>query len=359
MEDESFIKSLCGNQISYRDILHWLRTFDYNTRISEKSCILVSGQSCIGKTHSIKHICKYLNADLTIIDNNRCHNACQLKDIIFKAATSSLMQILTKTSGKKIIIIDNFDSMFVADKTINSTLLKLLTEKKLKNIPIICITNSDILKKMGDIKKICKTYELSTPNKQDITSLLRRHNITCNKIKQLYGEYQSNLQHIFQNLQDDTVNTIVNRDERHELIYLYDATFSREKSRKLIDTDVWLVPLRFHENLIQELSNRCVPIHKKRAVYKDFMQILCLYDYFMCKNNIECGIEIFITAVYFISMLNYKKKHISNMDNFTKILSYLSLQKKYIKASYNSSFPLYQLSNYHVSLTSRKFIYFN
>lgn len=359
MEDEAFINTLCGNHISYTSILNWLRSFDYDIRISEQSCILVSGQPCIGKTYSIKNICKHLNADLTSIDNHRCHNACQLKDMIFKTATSSLMQILTNTSGKKIIILDNFDSMFVADKTISTTLLKLLTEKKLKNIPIICITNCDILKKMGDIKKLCKTYELSTPSKHDIITLLNGYNIPITRIKKLYDDCQANLQHIFQNLNDLSSNTTTNRDEHYELINLYDTTFNRDKSRRLIDSDVWLIPLRFHENLIQELGNRSTQISKKHAVYKDFIEILCIYDYFMCKNNIECGIEIFIAAVYLISMVQHKKRQASNMDNFTKILSYLSLQKKYVKASFNSSFPLYQISNYHISLTNRKFICFN
>jgi nucleoside-triphosphatase THEP1 len=361
-EDEEIIKTLCANKQIYRNILNWLRQFDYNTRISEKSCIIVSGQPCIGKTYSIEKICLHLNTDVTIIDNTKCYNSFQLKDIIFKTTTSSLVQILTNNARKKIIIIDNFDSMFVADKTINTTLLKLLTEKKLKNIPIICITNCDILKKMGDIKKICKVYELATPNKQDITDLLKPYDMSMNNIKILYDEYQGNLQMIFQNI--DSIKELKSRqsqpcDTQFELINLYDMTFSRDKSRRLIDIDVWLVPLRFHENLIHELCNRGIPLHKKSCVYKDFMHILCIYDYFMCKNNIDCGIEIFIAAIYMVSILKYKKRHVSNMDNFTKILSYLSLQKKYVKASYNSTFPLYQISNYHISLTNRKFIYFN
>jgi len=373
-EDEAIIKTLCANQQIYTSILNWLKYFNYNTRISEKSCIIISGQPCIGKTYSVEKICLHLNADVTIIDNTKCYNSSQLKDIIFKTITSSMVQILTNNIRKKIIVIDNFDSMFVADKTINSTLLKLLTEKKLKNIPIICMTNCDILKKMGDIKKICKVYELATPTKQDITDLLKLHDISMSNIKILYDEYQGNLQMIFQNI--DSIKNLKSRqsqqsgqsrqsrqsgpcDTQFELINLYDMAFSREKSRRLIDTDVWLVPLRFHENLIHELCNRSMPLNKKKIVYKEFMHILCIYDYFMCKNNIECGIETFITAIYLVSMLKYKKKDVSNMDNFTKILSYLSLQKKYVKASYNSTFPLYQISNYHISLTNRKFIYFN
>ena len=49
-----------------------------------------------------------------------------------------------------------------------------------------------------------------------------------------------------------------------------------------------------------------------------------------------------------------------NMGNFTKILSYLSLQKKNNKLIYNQgNFPYYQISNYHINLCNRKFISFN
>ena len=80
----------------------------------------------------------------------------------------------------------------------------------------------------------------------------------------------------------------------------------------------------------------------------------------MFKNNVDTCINIFTSHVYNLSLFKYKKGAVSNMGNFTKILSYLSLQKKNIKSTYNSSnFPYYQISNYHINLCNRKFISFN
>ena len=87
---------------------------------------------------------------------------------------------------------------------------------------------------------------------------------------------------------------------------------------------------------------------------------MCIYDYYMFKDNIEFCVELFASKVFFLSILKYKKNALSNISNFTKMLCYLSLQKKYIKNNYNmKNMPLYQISNYHISLCNRKFISFN
>lgn len=356
---EPFIESLCGNHAIYTDILYWLRDFDYNCRISEKSCIILSGPSCVGKTYSIKQICKYLSYYMTHIDHSTCTNVSHLKDIIFKTTTSSLVQVLTNAPNKKVIIIDNFDAMFVADKTICTGLLKLLAEKKLKNIPIICITNNDIIKKMGDIKKYCKVFEVAGPTQDDVIHLLSDKNMSIKHIKDIYTQSHGNMQRFFEMINGANhtkSNKEFKNDTHADVKILYDYYLSRDVIRRTIDTDTWLIPLRFHENIILELNNCKIPMYKKRDYYKLFMDIICLYDLFMSKNKIETAVDLFASAVYSLSLLHYKKQEQIKIGNFTKILSYLSLQKKGVKQAYNSNFPLYQLSNYHVNLYSRKFI---
>lgn len=240
----------------------------------------------------------------------------------------------------------------MSDKTINLCLLKILTERKLKNIPIVCITNIDILRKMGDIKKICKIYELTSPTHHDIANIMK--GVPKKRVKQIYHIANGNLLKIFQN--DLTRDQ---KDVAVDVVELYDNSFNRDHMRHVLDTDVWLIPLRFHENLITELANRNVSYAKKKEFYKLFIRTLCYYDQCMCNNNTEIAVDIFVSILYFLCILKYRKNHAANMDNFTKILSYLSLQKKYIKYSYSSDFPLYQIRNYHTTLLNRKFIYFN
>jgi hypothetical protein len=361
-EDNGFIKTLCGNHNIYSSILIWLQTFNYDIKISAESCIIVAGATSIGKSYSINSICNYLNYEITSIDTNNCYNSQYLKDIICKSASSSFIQILTNNFKKKVIIIDNFDALFISDKTINITLLKILQENKLKNIPIICVSNNDIIKKIGDIKKVCNIYTLTTPSDDEITEILQSKSIDINNIKKLCSNSKGNLNKLFRDIHNDNNDILYNDsiDNTSDINILYGDTFNRSQVKKILIKDPWMIPLKFHENLIINLNNRNISLNKYNEYYKSFMYIMCIYDYYMFKENIEFCVELFASKVYFLSILKYKKNATSNIGNFTKMLSYLSLQKKNIKNNYNiKNMPLYQLSNYHISLCNRKFISFN
>ena len=364
-DDGEFIRGLCGNHSIYGDIVRWLRDFDYETKISPQSCIIVAGPTSIGKSYSIHSINKYLNYEIILIDNNNCYNSQFLKDIICKSTSSSFIQILTNNFQKKVIIIDNFDALFIADKTINITLLKILLENKLKNIPIICISNNDIIKKIGDIKKLCTMYLLSTPSNEEMTALLMKSGTgTDTSVAKCCLNSNGNLNKLFRdvdNLNNDHLYSD-NIENASDINILYGTTFNRYQTKRILIKDPWMIPLKFHENLIVNLNNRILSLNKYNEYYKSFMLIMCLYDYYMFKNNIEFCVELFASKVYYLSLFKYKKNASisSNIGNFTKMLSYLSLQKKNIKNNYNiKKFPLYQISNFHISLCNRKFISFN
>ena len=360
--DNTFIRTLCGNHNIYSSILIWLQTFNYDIKISAESCIIVAGPTSIGKSYSINSICNYLDYEITLIDNNNCYNSQYLKDIICKSTSSSFIQILTNNFKKKVIIIDNFDSLFISDKTINLTLLRILLDNKLKNIPIICVSNNDIIKKIGDIKKVCNIYTLTTPNNDEITEILQSKDVDIKNIDKLCSNSNGNLNKLFRDINNDNNDILYSDsiDYTSDINILYSTNFNRSQTKKILIKDPWMIPLKFHENLIINLNNRNISLNKYNEYYKSFMYIMCIYDYYMFKENIEFCVELFASKVYYLSILKYKNNATSNIGNFTKMLSYLSLQKKNIKNNYNiKNMPLYQLSNYHISLCNRKFISFN
>ena len=365
-DDKEFIHGLCGNHAIYSDILLWLRSFNYDVKISAQSCVIVAGPTSIGKSYSIHSISNYLDYEIILIDNNNCYNSQFLKDIIYKSTSSSFIQILTNNFKKKVIIIDNFDSLFISDKTINITLLKILLENKLKNIPIICISNNDIIKKIGDIKKLCVMHLLSTPNNNEITESLMKmkEGKDSATIAKCCLNSNGNLNKLFRDMDDLNNDHLYsdNIENASDINILYSNDFNRHQTKGILIKDPWMIPLKFHENLIMNLNNRILSLNNYNEYYKSFMNIMCLYDYYMFKDNIEFCVELFASKVYYLSLFKYKKNAsvASNIGNFTKMLSYLSLQKKNIKNNYNiRKFPLYQISNYHISLCNRKFISFN
>jgi len=361
------IDTLCGNKYIYADILKWLQNFNYISKISKDSCIIVSGKTCIGKTYSINKICSTINYEIVTINNNNCFNSTELIDMIFKSTTSSLVQQLTNTIKKKVILIDNFDCIYISDKTIAITLLKLLNEGKIKNIPIICILNEELIKKIGDIKKYCKVYNLSVPTKEDIyhyfdsASTASTAKFSKAYIEKLYNISKGNLNKLFDsiNKKDDVIyDDII--DDYIDINILYLNTFNRNNVVRIINKEPWAIPLKFHENIITELNNRNISIKSKMEYYKEFIEIMCLYDLHMYKNNNEMCIAMFAYCIYYLSLFKYKKNVVPKLEKITKMLTYLSLQKKNIKQNYNcNKFPLYQIQNYHINLCNRKFISFN
>ena len=357
------INTFCGNNIKYIEIKEWILNLYKlnNPLISIDSCIFISGNNGIGKTYNIKKICEQLNLYVVNIDSSNCNSSDKITDMIYKTINSSLIQLLTNNTSKKIIIIDEVDTLLSLDRTISSALLNILTSKKLKNIPIICICTPDILKKIGDIKKLCKIIELSLPKEEDILTLLKNINIDKKNIKDLKIISKNSNGNICQAIkQYESFDNFYNIDRTYNIEYLYSNNFNRNIFKEIILTDTWLVPLRYHENLILELNTKrkCTE-KKKKDIYYNFMKMICNFDLLMFNNSTEIAIDYFISIIYNLSKIPLKKNTESNMVNFTKILSYLSLQKKYMKQSYSINFPLYQIGNYHINNISRNFIYFN
>jgi hypothetical protein len=188
-------------------------------------------------------------------------------------------------------------------------------------------------------------------------------NITDTELKSIIKNCYGNLSQIFKKIE-----TKINNNENYLIDRVYDIEYlyspinlDKDIIKKIINIDAWLIPLRFHENLINELStNRKGSKILKNTFYVEFMKNLCIFDNMMYNNIIENAIDFFACIIlYELNKIPSKKVVDLKMKNFTKILSYLSLQKKYIKQSYCMNFPLYQIGNYHINIINRNFIYFN
>jgi SpoVK/Ycf46/Vps4 family AAA+-type ATPase len=341
-------------------IKSWITdSYENNKKLSLNSCLFISGNSGTGKTHSINNIAKELNLFIVNIDSFNCSSSVQLNDLLMKSFISSLIQILTSNTAKKIIIIDDYDILIALDNNINITLYNFINNNtnKLKHIPIICIINNSIVKKLGDIKKKCKIMNFPNMNEYEIYEILKIYNskITFSDALKIIIKYNYNL--------SDIIKTISNTyyDNNDEIIindYIYSNNFNRDYLRRIVSKEQWLIPLNFHENIIIELYNNRNGIKKEKEIfYKNFLLNFCYFDVIMNKSN-EIGIELFISIIEGLFKIPNKKNKKVKLANFTKMLSYLSLQKKNNKNFYNNkSFPFHNIGNYHLNIINRKFIY--
>jgi len=285
-------------------IKNWILT--PKAKLTTDSCLFIIGNSGIGKTFNINKLCNDLNLFIVNINSFNCCSSKQLLDLLNKAFTSSLIQQLTNNTQNKIIIIDEFETLLSFDSTMNIHLLNFLNTTH-KHIPIICIGSNNI--KLGEIKKICSFHEFSN----------------------------------------------LSIDEIHNILIKYKPAISYDK--RIIYKDQWLIPLKFHENLITELNTRNITKIQKNYYYKKFINNFCYFDIFMNKNN-DIAIDYFISSINFLFLLTHKNNKNHSLTNFTKLLSYLSLQKKNNKKIYKLNIPTSQFcGNYHLSIINRKFIY--
>lgn len=355
--------SLCGNSKHFDYIREWIikQVGKTNQKLSLDSFLLIAGKSGIGKTFSIKKICNDIGLHIIYLSTTNCSSSAEISDHIVKNTTSSMLQVLTNDTRKKIIIIDEFESMMAIDRTINSTLFNILCEKKYKMVPIICISSVEMIKKLGIMKKKCEIIELECPTSPQIVCLLKNlyPDISHDVISSVVEKSQNNVSQCIQCMSSDMHIPFDNVDEILNMNLLYDEDFKREDIVNLLATDPWLIPLRFHENLIMEMKNRKMTIKQSCQYYHFFINRLIFFDQLMHNNAIEIACEYLTSAMYPLSECPLKKNVKSYVSGFTKILSYLSLQKKYAKKSYSSQFPLYQIGNYHINIVGRNNIFFN
>lgn len=339
-------------------IKDWIVNSYDNKKLSFNSCIFMTGYSGIGKTYSINNLCKNLDLFIINIDSFNCSTSTQLNDLLYKSFVSSLIQILTNNNSRKIIIIDDFDILLSLDSTINITLHNFIQSNtdKLKHIPIICIINNNIVKRLGDIKKKCKIFETPILSNMEIYEILKSYktDIKFNEAIKIIDNPHFNLANAIRMV----TNTYYNHnDDIIAIEDLYSNVFNRNNLRRIINKEQWIIPLNFHENLITELyENRKGVKKQKELFYKSFLINLCYFDIIMSKCN-EIGIELFICTIEELFKIPNKKNKNLRLSNFTKMLSYLSLQKKTNKSNYNKSFPFQHIGNYHLTLINRKFIY--
>ena len=309
------------------EIKKWIIDCYSSSKLSFNSCLFISGISGSGKSYLINKIIKDLNLFQISIDSNNCSSSSQLLDLLIKSFNSSLIQILTNNNSNKIIVIDDFDVLNSIDNTINLSIYNFILNNigKLKNIPIIIIINNEIIKKIGEIKKKCKIIEIQKLNEYEIYDILKNYkkDIELGEALKIIADTDYNINEAIKMINNLRFN---NSDDFIDYNDIYISDFNRNNLKKLLLKEQWLIPLNFHENLINELNNRKGKKKDKEDYYKKFIIDFCYFDLFMNKSN-EISLDLFICIIKKLYDFPSKKEK-RDKQNFTKMLSYLSLQKK-------------------------------
>ena len=169
----------CENEINLKELM---RNFEMNkTDTSFKKGIYVYGNPGTGKTCFVKKILKDMGYDIVLYDAGDIRNTNVIEEITKRnMSDKNIMSLFTNTDHKIVIVMDEIDGMNNGDKGGINTLIKLIRPKKTKKqkledttrIPIICIGNYKMDKKIKEIIKVCNTIELQTPCSSQVFNII-------------------------------------------------------------------------------------------------------------------------------------------------------------------------------------------
>ena len=347
------INKILDREKIYNSIKNELDFFEKNKeKIDINRGFYIYGNSGVGKTKFIVNLLTDLNYNIIKYDAGDIRNKNVIENISKNNMTDKSVVSMFNNSPKKIaIIMDEIDGMNNGDKGGINTLIKLLRIKKTKKqkleestaIPIICISDYHNDKKIRELIKVCKNYELITPTTSQIKELLNNQNITpsndilnfidndLKKLEYFYQIYKSNQYKNIKNILNHFQNKKNNNDTNKIIQNLFTNYHPITNHNLLIsETDRTIVGLLFHENIIDILDKK--PIKKTILFYKNILENICFSDYIdritfqkqIWKfNEMSSLIKTFYNNNLLISN-NYKYKN--TPIRFTKVLTKYSTE---------------------------------
>ena len=298
------------NHILSRDecekkLIECLEYFENNKKaLLTKRGVYIYGAPGSGKTHFVRTILKKLDYDVIAYDAGDIRNKSIIEMITKHNMSDKNILSLFYGKVKKIaIMMDEIDGMNSGDKGGINALIKLIRPKKTKKqkkenttmIPIICIGNYHIDKKIKELMKVCHTIELKTPTKIQMTNILQ---LLMPKLEQglwknLVSFFQGDLRKldstykIYIQQQDILKKKIIqnmfhpmvlNEDTKQITHKLLNKFFTIEEHISVMnETDRTSVALLFHENIIDVIGK--FPKEIGINFYIHILNNICFSDY--------------------------------------------------------------------------------
>ena len=332
------------NKKATDEIRNWL----INKNITQNTLIIIGNTSC-GKTYNINEImkdynCRYITPDI-------CGDATgkELIDMLVKTTRYNLLDILNSDESKeKIIVIDELELFIGIDRTAMGMLTDFIVKTcKDRQMRFIVICNKAAEKRISELRKslLSNVIYFEKPTNNEMFELLQSlyKNLNDKIINETVNTSDGYISQAIQNT-DNINKTCVNLKNETDLIIpelegLFINTPTRDEARDVFMQDPWMYPLRFHENLPHELLSRKGTVSAKESVYIKTLKMLIEWDILMSGSSDESSGHYSVPyAVEHISgvacnllpvLKRSKISDINELQQFTRMLSRLSLQKKH------------------------------
>ena len=342
------------------EITKFLQNFEKNKHdLTIKRGIYLYGPTGSGKTYFINSLLKELNYDIITYDAGDIRNKSIIDNISNNNMTDNNVLSSFKRKPKPIaIVMDEIDGMNNGDKGGINSLIKVIRPKKTKKqkveevcfMPIICIGNYHVDKKINELIKISYSICLESPTKSQILNVVKSvfpssflNKITIDDLINYVQNDLSKLNILIKIYNSN--NKLLNSSKTFDL--LIPKSFnqdSKETTKKLIikeysfhehnqvinETDRTIIGLLWHENIIDYISKLnkeiSIPLYLKlleNICYADYIDRITFQKQIWLFNEMSSLIKVFYN--------NYilKKHTIKNTlpsIRFTKVLTKYSTE---------------------------------
>jgi DNA polymerase III delta prime subunit len=305
--DQINMNSILDREKVASEIKQILSSFDENTKnLSYKKGIYIYGSPGCGKSHFVMALLKELNYDVIKYDAGDVRNKSLIDTITSNNVSNrNVLQMMTKQVKKIAIVMDEIDGMNNGDKGGITALIKIIRQKKTKKQrlenktmnPIICIGNYYIDKKIRELMKVCNIFELKTPTKPQMRTLMDtmmpNHTIQPKMKEEMLNYIQGDMRKVLfmydiytkkpEIMNSETLQTIFhiktyNEDSKKITQCLLNRPVKLEDHNKYMnETERTIVALLWHENIIDVISNK--PPEKSYPFYLHILNNICYADY--------------------------------------------------------------------------------
>lgn len=335
--------------------------------------IYVYGSPGSGKTELVMRTLKKCGFDVVKYDSSDARGKTTIDTMTKQHMPEVNILSMWNMKQKKIVIVmDELEAMNSGDKGGINALTKLLRPKKTKKqksesqnyIPIVCISNRHVDKKIGDLMRVCTCFEVPTPTNNQIDDiakaifktpvlsvavrkkLVENVNGDLRKLVWMYEASRRGLHCDVHTYDKILASSSCNDDAKRIVRNVMTREYSLKEHTQMIgDADRTIVGLLWHENVVDSFNG--LTSKKSIPLYLELLRFLCVGDY-IDRNTFQKQVWQFNELSSIIKTMNgqhYYHKVMSddsitqqNIDTAHKEIRFTRVLTKYSSEFNNFSF---------------------